>query len=111
MLIPLSQDDDSDKTYLSASEVRQVVVGNTLQRADKEVFALMRADGTITAKLPNNVLDQGKWRILEKGDVCVQWLTRADKKEKCGKVASLGDNNYQWNDLKFKAWQGNFKNL
>ena len=111
----MSQGDDSGESskakYLSASQVRQVVVGNTLKRADKEVFALMRADGSITAKLPNNVLDKGKWRILEKGNVCVQWQTRADKKEHCGKVASLGDSNYQWNDLKFKAYLGNIKNL
>ncbi len=115
--ILMSSDDNggacasSEAKCLSASEARQVIVGNTLQRTDKDVFALMRSDGSITAKLPGNVLDQGKWRIMEKGEICVQWQTRADKKENCGKVASLGDSNYQWNDLKFKIYEGNIKNL
>ena len=97
--------------YLSEIQIRQVIVGNTLQRADKSVFALIRADGTITAKLPNNVLDQGRWWILKTGDICVRWQTRADKKRHCAKVSSRGKNNYLWNDLKFKMFKGNFKNL
>ena len=112
--ILMSQDDNGDSSkakYLSATKLRIAVVGNTLQRTDKDIYALMRANGTVTAKLPNNVLDQGKWRILDKGDICVQWQTRADKKENCGKVASLGDSTYQWNDLKFKIYEGNIKNL
>ena len=114
-LLPILMNQDDDKSsaakYLSASEVRQVVVGNTLQRADKDVFALMRGDGSITAKLPDNALDQGKWRIKDKGEICVQWMNRADKSENCGKVSSLGQSDYQWNDLKFKVIQGNAKNL
>jgi hypothetical protein len=74
---------------MSASEVREVVVGNTgtgaMSGSLAEYSMFAAPDGSAQVKLPSGI-DQGAWRLTDDGELCLKWRRFRAAQEYCQRM-------------------------
>ena len=75
---------------LSAAEIKQAFIGNTMDH--DRVYVFWQANGTITGKVKGrDITDTGKFKISVDGTYCRAWDNWRGGKEQCGKIGNSGD--------------------
>ena len=96
---------------LSASEIRNQLVGNTgtgpMSGSLANFSVYLAPDGSAIAKLPSGV-DQGRWRVSQDDQLCMVWERYRNGQEFCQRVYRDGDvyrlvNNNSVEVLRFQA--------
>lgn len=96
---------------LTATQISDVLTGNTVTDPDQTSFALVLADGSLRGRDTPNGGTVGDWRVSDNGVLCATWTDVQGGQENCDVVRFTGDKQYSWGGRLFMVIEGNPQNL
>ena len=113
MLAPLVMKATGSADTMSASEVMQSFVGNTVVHEQPEGtgYDYVQADGKHIGLHPKYGRVNGSWSVDSDGEACVTWNYPSGSITNCSPLTDLGGGKYQWGDRTLVVQRGDVKQL
>ncbi len=89
LMLGVSTATSEEVKILSAAEIKEAFVGNTMDH--EKVYVFWAPDGMIKGKSKRGPTDTGKYAIKDDGTYCRAWNEWRGGNEQCGQIGKVGD--------------------
>ncbi|MDJ0947384.1 MAG: hypothetical protein QNJ94_00535 [Alphaproteobacteria bacterium] len=112
-LVPLVASNLTSDNAMSAKDLREQFVGNTVvaQLPQGTAYALVRPDGVARGLHPVEGRINGRYEIADDGVVCVTWPLASGEVRNCDKTVAQGGRKYNWEGKTLEVLPGDPKGL